>query len=156
MGVQSMKNKPYRTRYAGSNRRGGKRGGATITLPFDPRTGICEACKKSVAKGEIKSTHLHHWWYAFAPKTVKANPILVLKNTSEFCFYCHKLADAIRTLLYAKPNRVADVAKCLRGEQKERFINVLKAVVDSLEKTENNISPLAQRILEMTKNAKKK
>lgn len=153
MGVKSMKNKPYRTRYAGSHRRGGKRGGVTVTLPFDPRKGVCEGCGKSVAKGEIKSTAMHHWWYQYHPKTVKANPILALKNTSEFGFCCHPLADSIRALLYAKPERVANVAKCLKGEQKERFINVLKSIVVALGTSKT--SALAKEVLEMVKNGKK-
>ena len=147
----SVKKKPYRTRYAGSNRRGGKRGGVTITLQIDPRKGICDACKKSIARGEIKTTHLHHWWYAYIPKTVKANPILVLDNTSELCYYCHKLADSIRGLLYAKPLRVAWVAGCLKDEPRNKFIQVLEAVQKSM-KTEKNIKDNALNILKLIKN----
>jgi hypothetical protein len=154
MGVVSMKNKPYKTRYAGAHKRKGRRGGVTVTLPVDPRRGICDACKKSVAKGEIKSTHLHHWWYEFQPKTVKENPMLVLKNTSELCFYCHQLADAVRALIYARPIRVAWVVKCLKGNQLEKFLKILEEVLKSLRKTEKNISPLAQSILERTRNGK--
>jgi len=149
------KKKPYTTRYAGAHRRGGRRGGVTVTLPSDPRKGVCDACGKSKAKGEIKTTHLHHWWYEFHPKTVKKNPILVLKNTSELCFYCHQLADAIRALLYANPKRVAWVVKCLRGKQLQKFIETLVAITEMLRKTEKNISPLASKIMEMAKNAKK-
>ena len=148
---KQVKIKKYRTKYAGSR---GK--GVTVTLPFDPRKGICRACGKSKHKGEIKVTALHHWWYEFQPKTVKANPILALKNTSELCFYCHQLADAIRALIYAKPERVAAVAELLEGKSRERFIKVLEAIVVALRKTEKDINPLAQSLLEMAGNAKKK
>ena len=145
---QMMKElKKYRTKYAGTR---GK--GVTVTLPFDPRKGVCQACGKSKARGEIKYTCLHHWWYEFKPATVKKNPILVLKNTSELCFYCHQLADAIRALLYAHPKRVAQVAELLRGKQKEKFVTILVAVGDAMEKTEKNINPLARNIVEMVTN----
>ena len=147
--MSKPKIRKYRTKYAGSR---GK--GVTVTLPFDPRKGVCDGCGKSKARGEIKITALHHWWYEFAPKTVKANPILVLKNTSELCYYCHGLADAIRALIYAKPERVANVAELLEGKQLERFVKVLEAVIGTL-KTEKDINPLALKILGMSRNAKK-
>lgn len=148
---QMMKKmKKYKTKYAGTR---GK--GVTVTLPFDPRKGVCQACGQSKDRGEIKYTCLHHWWYEFKPATVKKNPILVLRNTSELCYYCHQLADAIRALLYAHPKRVAQVAELLEGRQKEKFITVLVAVCDAMEKTEKNINPLAKRVVEMVKNGKK-
>lgn len=147
--MRKMKQKKYRTKYAGSR---GK--GVTVTLPFDPRKGICQACGKSKHRGEIKYTCLHHWWYEFKPATVKANPILVLKNTSELCYYCHQLADAIRALLYAHPKRVAQVAELLEGKQKEKFVTILVAVGEAMEKTERFINPLAKRVVEMVENGK--
>jgi hypothetical protein len=122
-------------------------GGVVVTLPFDPRKHKCDACGKSVAAGEIKVTALHHWYYAYAPKTVKENPILALENTSELCFGCHQVADAIRALLYASPQRVAMVAELLRGKPRERFIKVLEEVTKRLK--EQDI-PLAKKILEMS------
>ena len=145
-----MKAKKYRTKYAGSR---GK--GITVTLPFDPRKGVCEACGKSKERGEIKITAMHHWWYEFAPKTVKQNPILVLKNTSELCYGCHQMADAIRALLYARPQRVAAVAKLLKGKQRKRFINVLQEVIKVLGEGEE-INPLAEKLMKMVKNEKTK
>ena len=123
-------------------------GGVVVTLPFDPRKHKCDSCGKSVAAGEIKVTALHHWYYAYQPKTVKENPILALENTSELCFGCHQVADAIRALLYASPKRVAMVAEQLRGEPREKFINVLEEVIRCLK--EQDI-PLAKKILEMSK-----
>jgi len=143
-----MKIKPYKIRYAGSR---GK--GVVVTLPFDPRKGKCEACGKVVGE-VIKSTALHHWWYEFQPKTVREKPLLALKNTSELCFYCHQLADAIRALLYASPVRVSWIVKCLKGEQREKFLKTLEEIIKSLRKTEKNINHLAQDIVEMTRNAR--
>jgi hypothetical protein len=141
-----MTDKPYKMRYAGAHG-----GGCVVTLPFDPRNHICEACGKSVESGEIKNTALHHWYYAYAPQTVKKNPLLALDNTSEFCYYCHQLADAIRTLFYANPERVANTARLLEGKQLDKFIGVMTALIQML-KTEKNINPLAQKLLEMAKN----
>ena len=139
--------KPYKMKYAGSR---GK--GVIITLPSDPRKGKCQCCGKIVGE-EIKVTALHHWYYAYQPETVRKNPVLALDNTIEVCYGCHQVADAIRALLYASPSRVAIVANCLKGEPRERFKRVLKAVIISMEKTEKNINPIAQSVLEMVKHA---
>ena len=63
----------------------------TVTVHFNknPRTGICECCEKKF------KTHLHHWKYVYKPKEVKKNPELALKNTSELCYSCHKLGNAL-------------------------------------------------------------
>ena len=150
MGKKGVK-KGYKTRYAGSRGRG-----VVVTLPEDPRKGVCDACGKSKHDGEIKNTALHHWWYKYKPATVKENPFLALENTSELCYYCHQLAHAVRALIYAKPSRVDDVAQLLEGEYKQRFLKVLVAVVESLRKTEKNINPLANRLLEMVRDGDKK
>lgn len=124
-------------------------GGVVVTLPYNPRKHICEACKKSVAAGEIRVTALHHWWYAYQPQTVKDNPILAIDNTSELCFGCHPLADAIRALLYANPTRVAQVAELLRGEPRAKFIRMIDEVSRRLK--EQDIE-LARKLIEMGKN----
>jgi hypothetical protein len=138
------KEKGYKIRYEMAHG-----GGVIVTLPYDPRKHKCDACGKTVASGEIKVTALHHWYYAYQPKTVKENPLLALENTSELCFGCHQVADAIRALLYASPKRVAMVAMLLRGEPRERFIKVLEEVTARLK--EQDIT-LAKKILEMSKN----
>jgi hypothetical protein len=139
----SKPQKGYKIRYETAHG-----GGVVVTLPYDPRKHKCDACGKSVAAGEIKVTAFHHWWYAYQPNTVRENPILALENTSELCFGCHQVADAIRALVYANPNRVAMVAEQLRGEPREKFIRVLEEVARRLK--EQNI-PLAKKILEMSK-----
>lgn len=144
--MEHKKSKGYKIRYATAHG-----GGIVVTLPFDPRKHKCDACGKSVERGEIKTTALHHWWYAFQPQTVKETPMLAIENTSELCFGCHQVADAIRALLYANPTRVAQVAELLRGEPRERFIRVIEEVSRRLK--EQNID-LAKKILRMTENGK--
>lgn len=146
MSEVKKKSKGFKVRYATA---GG--GGIVVTLPFDPRKGVCDACGKSKENGEIKTTALHHWWYAYQAKTVRENPLLALENTSELCFYCHGIGDSIRALLYAHPERVADVARLLKGEQRAKFVNVLKAIVDEMERTEKNISPLANKLVDLAR-----
>ncbi len=46
------------------------------------RTGICSKCGKSVAKGEIERTVLHH---------IKYDPNDPLKHTVELCGFCHRV-----------------------------------------------------------------
>jgi len=141
--VKKSENKSgYRIRYKTSHG-----GGIVVSLPFDPRKHKCEACGKQVGK-EIKVTALHHWWYEFSSKTVKENPMLAIKNTNELCFYCHGLADAIRALLYANPQRVAQVAMLLTGKPRERFIKVIEELIYILKTKDEE---LAKKILEMSK-----
>jgi len=144
--TEKKKPKVYKIRYAMSHG-----GGITVSLPYDPRKRVCEACGKSVEEGEIKVTALHHWYYAYQAKSVKENPLLALENTSELCFYDHQLGDAIRMFLYAAPQRVANVARLLKGDQKKHFIEVMKAVILEFESSEKNISPLANRLIDMAK-----
>jgi len=147
--MSSSKQKPkgYKIRYETAHGHG-----IVVTLPYDPRKHKCDACGKSVAAGEIRVTALHHWWYAFQPDTVKENPQLAVENTSELCFGCHPLGDAIRALLYANPTRVAMVAELLRGEPRAKFIKVIDEVSRRLK--DQDIA-LAKRILEMGKNGQK-
>jgi hypothetical protein len=144
VGKEMSEKKGYKIRYETAHG-----GGVIVTLPFDPRKHKCDACGKSVALGEIKVTALHHWWYAYQPKTVQENPLLALENTSELCFGCHQIADAIRALVYASPKRVAMVAEQLRGEPRAKFISVLEETLRRLK--EQDIT-LAKKILEMSKN----
>jgi hypothetical protein len=67
----------------------------TVTVYFDknPRTGICECCEKKF------KTQMHHWSYKYKPKEVKENKELALENTTELCYHCHKVANAIRFIV---------------------------------------------------------
>ena len=127
-------------------------GGIVVILPFNPRKGVCDACGKSKEQGEIKITALHHWYYQYATKTVRENPVLALDNTNELCFPCHELGDAIRALLYAHPKRVAQVAMLLKGEPRERFIRVLRELIVALTNAED--TEIAKKILEVAGNGK--
>jgi hypothetical protein len=111
-----FKKQKYKMRYAGSHGNG-----CIIYLPFDPRKGVCEACGKSKAKGEIKMTSLHHWKYAYKAETVKKNPILVLENTTELCFACHQVADGLRGIMKMSPERALLVIKLLPKDLKATF-----------------------------------
>lgn len=126
-------------------------GGVTVYLPFNPRKGKCDACGKQVGV-EIRMTALHHWWYAYQPKTVKENPIFAIENTSELCYGCHQVADAIRALLYANPKRSAMVALCLSSAPREKFIKALEYIL--VEMKSQNID-LAKQILKMGKKNEK-
>lgn len=104
----------------------------TVTVITDRpiRRGICEACKRRVGK-ELKVTQLHHWKYAFKPETVKDNPELALLNTTEYCFGCHPIADALRTLTQVKDKyRVLDILDTLPPFIIERFNNLIRLVVN--------------------------
>lgn len=76
-----------------------------------PRKHTCDACNRKVDEG-IKRTNRHHWKYAYTYKTVKANPELALENTSEYCFHCHQIADAIKKLTDVKD--VSTIIKVLK------------------------------------------
>ena len=76
-----------------------------------PRKGICDACGKSVGNG-IQKTNIHHWKYAYGWKKVRENPSLALDNTSELCYSCHQIADALRNLTHGKNiTAILDVLK---------------------------------------------
>jgi hypothetical protein len=128
--------KRYKTRYAGAHG-----GGCIVYLPFDPRKGVCEGCGKSVAKGEIKCTSLHHWKYAFKPATVQANPVLVLENTSELCFACHRVADGLRNLMALGNERIINVASLMPKDLIERFASICKLFLYYKDKMNENDRP---------------
>lgn len=131
--------KKYKIRYAASNG-----GGCTVTLPFNPRKGICECCGKSIhkidsdGKPEIKLTQLHHWMYAHTPEAVKKNPLLVLDNTVEVCFTCHQVADGLRAITKLNDiNRVVAVMVKMPKPLLDKMYNICslyKAWYDKNEK----------------------
>lgn len=112
-----FKKKKYKMRYAGNHG-----DGCAVYLPFDPRTGVCAGCGKSIAKKEIKLTSLHHWKYAYKAATVKQTPILILDNTSELCFACHQVADGLRSIMkMTDPERAVLVMRLLPKDLKDKF-----------------------------------
>lgn len=143
--VKKMNNKSHKIKYAGAR---GK--GVVVILPNDPRKHKCSACGKIVGE-EIKITVLHHWWYAYQPKTVKEKPELVLENTSESCYYCHtQIADSIRALLYADVQRVVLVARQINGSKpKQKYLKLIKALVEDLCKNETFINEFSNKMVRM-------
>ena len=95
---------------------------ATVRLPFNPRKGVCMACGKSVKKGEIKVTQMHHYRYAYSVTQVKKHPELALRNTLELCYTHHQLADAIRVITHFHPSYFEQVFKVHPKYMKDRLI----------------------------------
>lgn len=112
---------------------------ARIPLNFNPRKGICKLCGKSIEKGEITITHLHHMIYEFTTDKVRKNHQLALKNTIEICFSCHTALHAIQEAI--KPENQQLLIKLLNlapKEIKERAINFIRFIynidLESIEK----------------------
>jgi hypothetical protein len=64
--------------------------GKAVYLKIRPRTGICSKCGKSVNKGEITRTHMHH---------IEYHDQNVLKDTQELCVNCHRIESVrLKTL----------------------------------------------------------
>lgn len=104
----------------------------TITVAIeDPRTGVCQGCHKSVWDKEIRTTQMHHFHYAYKPETVKKDPQKAIENTIELCYYCHKLADAIRTLLDANVKRIYWVITCHPKWADKKFLDLAKLISEN-------------------------
>lgn len=56
--------------------------GKRLRLKNTPRKGICSKCGRSIAKGELKRTNLHH---------TKYDPNNPLNHTIELCPRCHRI-----------------------------------------------------------------
>jgi len=98
----------------------GERHKIKVTLPYPIRKGVCESCGSSIAAGEIHTTQMHHWVYAYQNDTVKANPMLVLENTVEVCFTDHQIADGLRMILRFSPKRIVEVAMLMEKWDKTK------------------------------------
>ena len=53
----------------------------------------CCVCEK-----EFKKIDMHHFKYAYKTDEVRKNPQLALENTIPVCYYCHRIADALRKI----------------------------------------------------------
>ena len=60
--------------------------GKNVQLRENPRTGVCEGCKRTVASGAIKRTARHHYAYD------RSNPE---RFTFELCPSCHRKVHAL-------------------------------------------------------------
>lgn len=92
-----------------------------VKIPYPVRKGVCQVCGKSVAKGEIKVTQIHHFKYAYRNETVKKNPLLALENTIEVCYGCHQILDGLRAILRMSPQRVVQAMQHLPDDQQKKM-----------------------------------
>ena len=92
-----------------------------VKIPFPIRKGVCQVCGKSIAKGEIKTTQMHHFKYKYRIATVKANPLLALENTIEVCYGCHQILDGLRAILRMSPQRVVQAILHLPDDQQKKM-----------------------------------
>ena len=101
-----------------------------IYLDTNPRVGVCEGCRRSRARGEIKSTHRHHWKYSYRIKTVRKNPKLALESTSELCYSCHKdFGDPLRLIFTRKiedVDLVVNTAELMPESMRKKMDDVAK------------------------------
>jgi hypothetical protein len=112
-------------RYAGAH------GGGVIVEVEDRRIGICKGCGNSVKEGKIKWTAFHHWRYAYQPKTVKENPILVYDNATEFGYCCHGVADSLRDILDVKDSeRVINIMLTLPPDLKAKLYKIINGYIE--------------------------
>jgi hypothetical protein len=84
----------------------------TVHLTEKARKGICACCGK---KG---FTSLHHWKYAFTLKQIRKMSPLAILNTSELCFTCHNIANAMRKIYEAPKEIVIKLNELKRGTNK--------------------------------------
>lgn len=103
----------------------------TVRVPSETpiRKRVCEACGRSVDKGEIKRTHLHHWVYAYKTDTIRENPKLALDNCVELCYGCHQMADALRAILDRREEsfwKTVKVAQTMTPKQREKLDALVK------------------------------
>jgi len=80
-----------------------------VSVPYKIRKGKCKACPR---KG---FTSLHHWKYAYKIDEIRKNKLLALKNTTELCYPCHELANALRKVSEANL-KLVDKLYMLRKE----------------------------------------
>lgn len=97
----------------------------TIYVPLfkPPRSGTCSACKRSIGKG-IKKTNIHHWKYEYDVNTLRKKPALVLKNTSEFCWSCHQLANCFMNMFRLRKESlhfIVDVGLLMPEDMREKM-----------------------------------
>jgi len=79
-----------------------------------PLTGFCTCCGKK-CKGDT-----HHFVYAYATKKVRKNPMLALENTTELCFPCHRVANALKLLHETKDEIAINLYKLQREQTRKR------------------------------------
>ena len=83
-----------------------------VFTSYPVRRGVCQICHRSIEKGEIKVTALHHYIYKYHKLTVKKNPLLALDFTIETCFTHHQILDALRVL---SEHSTSSILACLHA-----------------------------------------
>lgn len=100
-----------------------------IFLSFNPRKGICLLCGKSIEKGEISNTYLHHLIYEFQTKEIRKNHDLVLKHTIEVCFKCHHRLHAVQEAI--KPENKFVFTKLIESPEYHQKIEEFVSGIDN-------------------------
>jgi len=114
-----------------------------VPYPENPREGVCDACGRSVHKGEIKITHLHHHIYAYKMNTVKEDRLKALENCSELCYTCHRIADALRNLLFLREESldfVIRIAMLLPKALKEKLDIIVPLYLEARKKDKEKLN----------------
>ena len=117
----------------------------TVRVPSETpiRKRVCQACDRSIDKGEIKRTHLHHWKYAYSVDNVRENPSLALENCVELCYGCHQIADSLRAILDRREEsfwKTVKVAQTMTPEQKEKLNNLIKLLSESVKNKKSKLT----------------
>ena len=68
-----------------------------LKLKKNPRDQVCECCNFH------GWTNIHHWRYAYTYTQIRDNNALALENTTELCFPCHLIGNAMRILFEKDP-----------------------------------------------------
>jgi len=103
-----------------------------VDVDYPIRRGKCAVCDREVGK-ELKTTHLHHWKYAYGNKRVKQNPLLALENTIELCYPDHTRADAMIQLIRFKDGEnIARILELMPPYQRDRFEQVVIRLYDEI------------------------
>lgn len=98
--------------------------GTRLKLSFNPRKGVCMCCNH---KG---LTNRHHWQYKYSRKQVMENNLLALNYTTELCFTCHQIANALRKLFENSPKATIQNPSVLT----RKLINLRQKAFDEDEK----------------------
>ena len=124
-----------------------------IPLEFNPRKGICNLCNKSIKKGEINVTHMHHLFYEFSTEEVRKNHQLALKNTIEVCFSCHRVIQQFQNALKLENRQVLiNLVNLMPEKMKENIIKFLHNFNIDLRKVIEN-EELSNKLLELREKA---
>ena len=99
----------------------------------------CAICKRKIGEG-IKQLARHHFIYKYSQNKVKENPELALENTIIVCYPCHRLCDALRTLIEVNRwERLDDIIMSMPEELIEEYVTNLRELGITLSDEYNKI-----------------